>query len=159
MKKVLKLEGHDPIEIYGPGNKILEEFCTYFPGLKVVARGDEILLDGSRDDLAAFQQKFSELIRLRHVKPSLTRFDIESLFDAESSAEPFPANGEGIIVHSTDGKPIRARNKNQQAMVKAYFEDDLVFAVGPAGTGKTYIAIALAVRALKNREIRRRSRT
>ena len=90
MKKVLKLEGHDPIEIYGPGNKILEEFCTYFPGLKVVARGDEILLDGSRDDLAAFQQKFSELIRLRHVKPSLTRFDIESLFDAESSAEPFP---------------------------------------------------------------------
>ena len=155
MKKVLKLEGHDPIEIYGPGNKILEEFCTYFPGLKVVARGDEILLDGSRDDLAAFQQKFSELIRLRHVKPSLTRFDIESLFDAEASAEPFPANGEGIIVHSTDGKPIRARNKNQQAMVKAYFEDDLVFAVGPAGTGKTYIAIALAVRALKNREIRR----
>ena len=155
MKKVLKLEGHDPIEIYGPGNKILEEFCTYFPGLKVVARGDEILLDGPRDDLAAFQQKFSELIRLRHVKPSLTRFDIESLFDAESSAEPFPANGEGIIVHSTDGKPIRARNKNQQAMVKAYFEDDLVFAVGPAGTGKTYIAIALAVRALKNREIRR----
>ena len=64
-------------------------------------------------------------------------------------------DGEAIIVHGTDGKPIRARNRNQQEMVKAYFNSDLIFAVGPAGTGKTYIAIALAVRALKNREIKR----
>ncbi len=156
MKKTLKLEGHAPVEIYGPGNKILEEFCTYFPGLKVVARGDDILLDGKEEDIRAFNLKFSELIRLRQTRMSLTRFDVESLFDNDAAPGPFPAaTGDAIIVHSTDGKPIRARNKTQQEMVKAYFKDDLIFAVGPAGTGKTYIAIALAVRALKNREIKR----
>ena len=86
---------------------------------------------------------------------NLTVYDIESLFDGETSAEKFQLNGDAVIVHGTDGKPIRARNKTQQAMVKAYFDSDLIFAVGPAGTGKTYIAIALAVRALKNREIKR----
>ena len=155
MKKTLKLDGYDPVEIYGPGNRILEEFCTYFPGLKVVARGDEILLDGKEEDIRAFNQKFSELVRLRHTKLNLTRFDVEDLFDSDGAPAPFPSSGDAIIVHSTDGKPIRARNKTQQEMVRAYFEDDLVFAVGPAGTGKTYIAIALAVRALKNREIKR----
>ena len=72
-----------------------------------------------------------------------------------NTPEKFLLNGDAVIVHSTDGKAIKARNANQQKMVKAYFENDLVFAVGPAGTGKTYVAIALAVRALKNREIKR----
>ena len=80
---------------------------------------------------------------------------MEDIFDGETSPDSFTLNGDAVIVHSTDGKPIRARNKKQQEMVKAYFSSDLVFAVGPAGTGKTYIAIALAVRALKNREIKR----
>ena len=86
---------------------------------------------------------------------NLTVFDVEDIFDGESSPDSFVKEGDAIIVHSTDGKPIKARNKNQQEMVKAYFNSDLVFAVGPAGTGKTYVAIALAVRALKNREIKR----
>ena len=77
------------------------------------------------------------------------------MFDGENSAGKFRLSGDAIIVHGTDGKPIRARNKTQQEMVKAYFDSDLIFAVGPAGTGKTYVAISLAVRALKNREIKR----
>ena len=155
MKKNIKLEATDPIEIYGAGNKILEEFCTYFPSLKVIARGTDIILDGKESDIEEFETKFAELIERRHRKMNLTIYDVEDIFDGETSADKFKMNGEAVIVHSTDGKAIRARNKTQQEMVQAYFENDLIFAVGPAGTGKTYIAIALAVRALKNREIKR----
>ena len=155
MRKTIQLEAIDPVEIYGPGNKILEEFCSYFPTLKVVSRGNDIILDGKETQIEEFEMKLAELIERRHHKMNLTVFDVEDIFDSESSADRFRLNGDAVIVHSTDGKPIKARNRNQQAMVKAYFDNDLVFAVGPAGTGKTYVAIALAVRALKNREIKR----
>ncbi len=155
MKKKLKLNAIDPIEIYGAGNKILEEFCNYFPGLKVIARGDEIMLDGKPTQIEEFAMKLGELIEIRNHKLNLTVYDVENIFDGETSQDKFKLSGDAIIVHTTDGKPIKARNLNQQRMVKAYFENDLVFAVGPAGTGKTYIAIALAVRALKNKEIRK----
>ena len=155
MKKTIKLETIDPIEIYGAGNKILEEFCTYYPNLKVVARGDEIILEGKAAEMEDFEAKFAQLVERRHHKMNLTVYDVEDIFDGETSPERFKVSGDAVIVHSTDGKPIRARNATQQDMVKAYFDNDLVFAVGPAGTGKTYIAIALAVRALKNREIKR----
>jgi len=155
MRKTIKLEAIDPVEIFGAGNKILEEFCSYYPELKVVARGDEIILDGKDSRIEDFEMKFNELIQRRHRKMNLTVYDVEDIFDGETSPERFRLNGDAVIVHSTDGKPIRARNATQQEMVKAYFDNDLVFAVGPAGTGKTYVAIALAVRALKNREIKR----
>ena len=155
MRKTIKLEAIDPVEIFGAGNKILEEFCSYYPGLKVIARGDEITLDGAESRIEDFEMKFNELIQRRHRKMNLTVYDVEDIFDGETSPDRFRLNGDAVIVHSTDGKPIRARNRTQQEMVKAYFDNDLVFAVGPAGTGKTYIAIALAVRALKNREIKR----
>ncbi|MBQ9878679.1 MAG: PhoH family protein [Bacteroidales bacterium] len=155
MKKTIKLESVEPVEIYGAGNKILEEFCSYFPGLKVIARGTDIILDGNPSQIEEFEMKLNELIRVSHRKMNLTIYDVEDIFDGENTPEKFLLNGDAVIVHSTDGKAIRARNVNQQEMVKAYFENDLVFAVGPAGTGKTYVAIALAVRALKNREIKR----
>jgi len=155
MKKTITLEAIDPIEIYGVGNKILTEFCSYFPHLKVVARGHDLILEGNESDIAEFNIRFAELVERRHHKMNLTAYDVEEIFDGERSPDQFRLSGDAIIVHGTDGKPIRARNKTQQELVKAYFENDLVFAVGPAGTGKTYIAIALAVRALKNREVRR----
>ena len=149
MKKTIKLENIDPIEIYGAGNKILSEFCTYFPELRVVARGDEIILEGKESRIQEFTQKFGELTERRQHKSGLT------IYDVEDSPERFKLSGDAVIVHGTDGKPIRARNRKQEEMVQAYFDNDLIFAVGPAGTGKTYIAIALAVRALKNREVKR----
>ena len=155
MKKTITLEAIDPIEIYGAGNKILNEFCSYFPGMKVIARGNQIFLDGSESQIEQFGNKLDELIERRKHKMNLTTFDVEDIFDGETSPDSFTLNGDATIVHGTDGKPIRARNKTQQEMVKAYFSSDLIFATGPAGTGKTYIAIALAVRALKNREIKR----
>ena len=155
MKKTIILEAIDPIEIYGAGNKILNEFCSYFPGMKVIARGNQIFLDGSESQIEQFGNKLDELIERRKHKMNLTTFDVEDIFDGETSPDSFTLNGDATIVHGTDGKPIRARNKTQQEMVKAYFSSDLIFATGPAGTGKTYIAIALTVRALKNREIKR----
>ena len=155
MKKTITLEAVDPIELYGVGNKILTEFCSYFPHLKVVARGHELILEGRESDIEEFQVRFGELVERRHRKMNLTVYDVEDIFDGTSSPDKFRLTGDAIIVHGTDGKPIRARNKTQEELVKAYFDNDLVFAVGPAGTGKTYIAIALAVRALKNREIKR----
>ena len=156
MKKTVKLENVDPVEIYGAGNRVLEALCGWFPQLKVIARGDEVFLEGSEADCGNFEKKIGMLIDRRLHKRNLTPYDVEDLFDGETSPGRLAAPlGDSVIVHGLDGKPIRARNKTQEDMVKAYFENDLVFAVGPAGTGKTYIAIALAVRALKRREIRR----
>lgn len=155
MKKTIRLEAIDPLEIYGAGNRILEALCAYFPKLKVAARGTEINLEGKDSEAEEFEAKLNMLIERRLHKTALSPYDVEDIFDGESSPERFKLSGDSTIVHGNDGKPIKARNRTQQEMVKAYFENDLIFAVGPAGTGKTYIAIALAVRALKNREIRR----
>lgn len=155
MKHKITIENFDPIEIYGVGNKIIDEFCNYFPNLKVVARGHDLLLDGKESQIEEFNIRFGELLERRKNKMNLTIYDVQDVFDGESSADKFKLNGDAIIVHGTDGKPIRARNENQQKMVKSYFDNDLIFAVGSAGTGKTYIAMALAVRALKNKEIKR----
>ena len=154
-KKNILLEAMDPIEIYGAANKNLEALCSYFPNLKVVARGCEIILEGTEEDVEKFATKLDMLIERRQHKTNITPYDVEDLFENEGGHDRYRLSGESVIVHGNDGKPIKARNHTQQEMVKAYFENDLIFAVGPAGTGKTYIAIALAVRALKNREIKR----
>ena len=156
MKKTITLQVSSPVEIFGPGNRILDEFSSYFPGLSVHDRGVEIFLDGPEDQVLDFERKFASLVALRKHKPSLTVYDVEDVFNGENqNRNSLAQNGNSVIVHTTDGRPIRARNLNQELMVKAWFNSDLVFATGPAGTGKTYIAIALAVRALKNREIKR----
>ncbi|MBO5876342.1 MAG: PhoH family protein [Bacteroidales bacterium] len=154
-KSTIRLEAIDPIEIYGAANKNLEALCSYFPELKAVARGCEIILDGKDEDIEKFTAKLKLLIERRQHKMNLTPYDVEDLFENEDRPDRFRLCGDSVIVHGNDGKPIKARNRTQEEMVKAYFENDLIFAVGPAGTGKTYIAIALAVRALKNREIKR----
>ena len=154
-KSTIRLEAIDPIEIYGAANKNLEALCSYFPELKAVARGCEIILEGKDEDIEKFTAKLKLLIERRQHKMNITPYDVEDLFENEDKPDRFRLCGDSVIVHGNDGKPIKARNRTQEEMVKAYFENDLIFAVGPAGTGKTYIAIALAVRALKNREIKR----
>lgn len=156
MKKTITLDAIDPVEIYGAGNRILEALCGYFPNLKVVARGNNILLDGKQTDMEEFEAKIGRLVERRQHKMNLTPYDVEDIFEEDIQApSQLKLNGSSPIVFGNDGKPIAARNKTQEDMVKAYFDNDLIFAVGPAGTGKTYIAIALAVRALKNREVKR----
>jgi phosphate starvation-inducible PhoH-like protein len=155
MKKTITLDTADPVSIIGPGNRILNEFCTYYPGLEVSGKGNEILVEGDEAKIDDFVAKFAQLVSLRKHKLNLTVYDVEDLFAGRPSSSVLAEHGNAVIVHTNEGKAIRARNANQEKMVKAYFNNDLVFAVGPAGTGKTYIAIALAVRALKNREVRR----
>ncbi len=141
-RKTIRLEAIDPIEIYGAANKNLEALCGWFPELKVVARGNEIILEGSEKDREEFEIKLRMLIQRRQHKMNITPYDVEDLFDGESSPDRFKLCGQSVIVHGNDGKPIKARNRTQEEMVRSYFENDLIFAVGPAGPGKTYIAIA-----------------
>lgn len=155
MKKTITLDTADPVSILGPGNRILNEFCTYYPGLEVSGKGNEIEIEGDEAKINDFELKFAELVAIRKHKLNLTVYDVEDIFAGRPSLSVLAEHGNAVIVHTNDGKAIRARNSNQEKMVKAYFNNDLIFAVGPAGTGKTYIAIALAVRALKNREVRR----
>ena len=155
MIKSFQIEAADPVEIFGAGNRILNEFISYYPGLRVTGKGSEIVLDGEEKQIDDFIRQMGKLVELRRHKMNLTVYDVESLFTQQGEAHNFSESGNAVIVHTTDGKPIRARNATQEEMVRAYFNNDLIFAVGPAGTGKTYIAIALAVRALKNREVKR----
>ena len=155
MKKTITLDTADPVSILGPGNRILNEFCTYYPGLEVSGKGSEIEVEGDEDKINDFEAKFAQLVSVRKHKLNLTVYDVEDLFAGRSTSSVLAEHGNAVIVHTNEGKAIRARNANQEKMIRAYFNNDLIFAVGPAGTGKNYIAIALAVRALKNREVRR----
>ena len=154
--KKITLEEIDPVEIYGAKNLILDTLCKHFPDLKVAARGAEITLIGKDGDITGFEAALKHLIEKRLIKRSLTPYDAEEFFESEENEgrnETLAADS--VIVYGNDGRPVKARTKNQMKMVKDYYSNDLIFALGPAGTGKTYVAIALAVRALKNREIRR----
>ncbi|MCQ2185275.1 MAG: PhoH family protein [Bacteroidales bacterium] len=134
MKKTITLDPERTVEIYGPQNSNILALCERYPALKVVARGNEIKLEGSRDDIERFDE------------------DLQQLKGRQMQQEGRISD---VVVYSVEGKPIAARGEAQKAMIKAFSHNDLVFATGPAGSGKTYMAIALAVRALKNREIRR----
>ena len=135
MKKTITLEPSKTLEILGPQNANLIRVCGDYPALKVVARGNEIKLEGDKEDIDRFTEDLHQILVQRQVQES--------------------GKVSGVVVYSVDGKAIAPRGKAQKAMVEAYNHNDLIFATGPAGSGKTYMAIALAVRALKNREIRR----
>ena len=155
LDKTIELKEIDPIAIYGVNNRNLERLQSYFPKLKVIARGNELRLHGSTADLQRFEESLGALIQLRHRKTYLTPADVDQLFEEndlhseESNTDPY------TIVYGNEGRVITARTPNQKKLVDLYAKNDLLFAIGPAGSGKTYTAIALAVRALKNREIRK----
>lgn len=160
IEKTIVLEEIDPLEIYGVNNQLFVLLTSHFPKLKAVARGSEIYLAGPQEEILNFENKIKTLVAKRMRKSNLNRYDIESLFEedgqnAEKGMVDLAENHESIIVYSTDGKPIKARTANQKKLVAEYYRNDLLFALGPAGSGKTYTAIALAVRALKNREVKR----
>lgn len=155
-ERIIILDEINPIEFYGVNNKLFELLCSYFPKLKVTARGSEILVKGSAEDTALFEEAVHKLIQIKQRKMHLNEADISSLFESDTvEGTMSQTDFSNIIVYGTDGKIIRARTKNQIRLVEEYEKNDLIFAIGPAGTGKTYTAIALAVRALKNREVRR----
>jgi len=154
-EKIIVLDEINPVEFYGVNNKLFELLCSFFPKLKVTARGSEISVKGSAAEAEMFEEKVQRLIQIKQKKMHLNEADVSSLFDLKLDGDAAPVDFSNIIVYGTEGKIIRARTKNQIKLVADYDKNDLMFAIGPAGTGKTYTAIALAVRALKNREVRR----
>jgi phosphate starvation-inducible PhoH-like protein len=160
---ILSIESVSPAILWGPNNDHYEIIKKQFPKLKIVARGSEVKVLGDKTELERFKQKF-ELV-LHHVDKynSLNIRDLEQIFGsnlAELSTATTEAtadkSGSGeVIVFGTNGIMVKARTENQRRMVTSIQKNDILFAIGPAGTGKTYTAVALAVRALKNKEIKR----
>lgn len=151
---ILEITGIDPIIFFGVNNSKLDNIRTYYPKLKIIARGNELKIIGETEVIRQFEKKFDLIMRHIMRYNDLTENNIENLLLQDEMSIPFKDFGE-VIVHGTHGRLIKARTSNQRKMVKLAQENDMVFAVGPAGTGKTYTAVALAVRALKDKEVRR----
>ena len=171
-ERIYTLKEMDPVEVYGVNDRFIKSICSHFPNLKVVPRGEKLIMKGEEEQIDAFLKVLEMLIAKRMKKRSLSMDDVDSIFETlsfnsfgvEKDAESNDCSSdsaaqsqapEDIIVYGNEGKIIRARTKNQKRLVDDYQSHDLIFATGPAGTGKTYTAIALAVRALKNREVKR----
>ena len=151
-EKIINLRGHNPLDIYGINNKTLSFILDFFPKIKFVARGNTLKLIGEDESILAFEQKF--ILMLEHFSKyqRLTHSNIERIILEDSAV--FEGDND-TLVHGPHGKIIKARTVNQRKIVKESQQNDMLFAVGPAGTGKTYTAVAIAVRALKNKEVRR----
>ncbi|MFT5822014.1 MAG: phosphate starvation-inducible PhoH-like protein [Crocinitomix sp.] len=153
-EKTIEVVGISPMDLFGVNDQKLKLIRTYFPKLKIISRGNTIKIVGESEVIEEFEKKIDLLIHHISTYNSLTENNIETLMLKETEAIPFKDYGD-TIVHGNGGKLIKARTANQRKLVKASMENDMVFAVGPAGTGKTYTAVALAVRALKNKEVKR----
>lgn len=155
-EKQIYLEGVDPLEFYGVNNTKIDLIKTFFPKLNIVSRGSQLIIQGDEAESEAFEKKFQLLLDHYNQFNVLSLDTIEQVMNNDfSQIESEMANSREVLLHGINGKPIRARTPNQRLLVESCKNSDLIFAIGPAGTGKTYTAIALAVRALKNREIKR----
>ena len=152
IERIYILESVDPLTFYGVNNSHLQLLKNLFPKLRIVARGNVMKVIGETDESEVFLKKIREIEKYCESYNSLTEEIIIDVVKGEKIEFEKQVN---LIIYGMNGKPITARSENQQRLVKSFDEHDLVFAVGPAGTGKTYVAIALAVRALKNKQVRR----
>jgi phosphate starvation-inducible PhoH-like protein len=155
-EKVIMFEEINPMVVLGPNNRMLEKIQGYFPKIKLIARGNEIKCIGEEEEVALFAARMSDLIGYYRRFNRLDEEDIERLLlDDDHMRSAANGDFEDALVFGTNGRPVRARTVNQLQLVREYDTNDLIIAEGPAGTGKTYTAIALAVRALKNHEVKR----
>lgn len=152
----INIEGIDSIDFFGVNNSRFNFIKKSFPTLRMVSRGNSIKAEGSSDDVAVFKQKVERMIDHIERYGKLTEDNIESIISSSDvprdKKEKEPSN---VIVHGNGGLLVRARTENQLMMVKESEKNDIVFAIGPAGTGKTYTAVALAVRALKDKNVKK----
>ena len=148
------IEDADPAILYGVGNQNLRLMRALCPKLRIIARDNVVKVMGAEEDMAFFEDVFRQMERHCATYNQLTE---ENIVGFVKGRQPVDDEGQpqGAIVYSTSGKAITPRSENQRRLVEAFRKDDMVFAVGPAGSGKTYIAIALAVRALKNKEVKK----
>ena len=147
IEKHLVLEDIDPVVFYGVGNANLQIVRSLYPKLRIVARDNVIRVLGDEEQMAAFEESVE---RLRHHVVRFNALKEEDVLDIIRGHRTKDVP-DGVVVYSMSGRPIKARTQNQQRLIEAYEKNDMVFAVGPAGTGKTYLSIALAVKALKEK--------
>ena len=148
IEKHIVLEDIDPVVFYGTGNQHLQMIRALYPKLRIVARDNVIRVLGDEEQMAAFEES-TERMRQHVLKfNSLSEENILDIVKGRRTTDDIP---DDVVCYSMSGRPIKARTPNQQQLIDAYNKNDMVFAVGPAGTGKTYLSIALAVKALKDK--------
>lgn len=152
IEQIIVLDGIDAVVFFGINNSNLHLLKTLFPKLRIMARGSILKVIGDPEEIVIFEEKIRELEVFCIDHNILTE---DNIIDIVKGKSPQITKQDNLIIFGMNGKPIAARNENQQKLVEAFDKNDLVFALGPAGSGKTYVAIALAVKALKNKEVKR----
>jgi phosphate starvation-inducible PhoH-like protein len=152
IERIVIIDQADPVSFYGVNNANMQLIRNLFPKLRMGARGSVIKVIGDEAETAEFEKKIKELEQYCAKYNKLTE---EVILDVIKGDTPHEMKADDVIIYGVNGKPISARTPNQQKLVNTFLHNDLTFALGPAGTGKTYVAIALAVRALKNREVKK----
>ncbi|MDR2956230.1 MAG: PhoH family protein [Prevotella sp.] len=152
IEQIIILEHIDPVVFFGINNSNIQLLKNLFPKLRIVARGNAIKVSGNAEDVPLFDEKIRELEQFATDRNSLTE---ENIIDIVKGKSPNTVKQDNLIIYGISGKPIFARTPNQQKLVDQFNQNDMVFGIGPAGSGKTYTAIALAVRALKNKEVKK----
>lgn len=152
IERIVIIDNVDPVTFYGVNNSNMQLIRNLFPKLRIAARGNIIKVIGEESETAEFEQAIKQLEQYVERYNSLSEDIIIDIIKGEGPKE---IKRDDVIIYGVNGKPITGRTPNQQKLVEEFSHNDLTFALGPAGTGKTYVAIALAVRALKNREARK----
>lgn len=154
IEKIITLENVSLVDFLGVENKNLKELSQAFPESKIISRGNEIRILGTGEEIIRITDILNSLVEHYNHFGKIAEGKIKSMVEQEQISEIMESQ-EDVIIYSAKGFPVRARTANQKKLVEASGKHDLVFATGPAGTGKTYTAVALAVRALKNKEVRK----
>lgn len=154
-EKTIDLTGVDVLTLFGPRSKFLKIIQAHFSKVKFVQRGDQLTVIGGESELGKVDEKLSALIKYIEKYNVLTEGNVMNVLNKDEEEVLFDSNGDDVIVYGNKGLVVKARTMNQRKMVDSIADNDMLFAIGPAGTGKTYTAVALAVRALKNKEVRR----
>lgn len=154
-ERIIELTEINPKDFFGTQNSTIEQLKRYFPKIKIVARGSKLKIYGESDILDEFEKRFQMLITYFNRYNKLDENSIERIVTSNGKEEKTSVNSKDILVHGVNGKLIQPQTENQRKMVNLMEKNDMLFAVGPAGTGKTYTAVALAVKALKEKEVRR----
>lgn len=154
---ILTIDGVDPVELYGEKNVKLNLIRQAFPDVTITSRGNNIKLSGEKKNTQRVKDKFEMMVRMLKEHQDLSTETVKDMLSGGNPYETRLSNGNSntTIVHGRNGKPIKAKTHNQKKLIEASDQNDIVFAVGPAGTGKTYVAVALAVKALKNRLVKK----
>ncbi|MDP4225689.1 MAG: PhoH family protein [Bacteroidota bacterium] len=158
IEKIIYLEGIDPVVFYGVNNINFEILKKNFANLKIIGRGNELKVLGTAAEVKYFEKKMEILIGYFHKYNNISEQDLALLIEdteIDHSKIPPQDDEDEVLVYGNTGRPVKARTPNQKRLVQEYKNNDMIFAIGPAGTGKTYTAIALAVKAFKNKEVKR----